>query len=269
MIRTDTPAGTIRRHDRRRAGVRHRCVVRRAVQHTRKVRAVPVEADGFDPWASFDIESHTIDALGLVAEKLQQARFRSSAWKWVVVGLHSAMHGGFALVLRRSDGAQLLPVKLERKVYESWERERATGKLEALHYDHVDWFLELYKKTQDPQRMSYLGGQPLEPTDEQTHAVEKLNAFRGKLLHFSADTWSIETLVFTDLIKEIVPVLRFLLFQAQVGTFLSHERRDQAKQMLLEIEAEAKSIEQSLEGGSERNLDMDGLDDNYTEPGFS
>jgi hypothetical protein len=207
---------------------------------------VAKQAEEFEPWASFDLEVHTIDALELILEKLQQTRTRPSAWKWVVVGLHSAMHGGFALVLRRSDGAQLLPKKLEQKVYESWERERATGKLEALHYDHVDWFLELYKKTQDPQRMSYLGGQPLEPTDEQTENVQKLNAFRGQLLHFSATTWSIEMLVFTDLIKAVLPILRFLFFQAQIGTFLYQEWHDRVEQLLSEIEEEALGIEQFL-----------------------
>jgi hypothetical protein len=77
--------------------------------------------------AHFDIEEHTeehtIDALELILEKMRQARERPTAWKWVVVGLHSAMHGGFALVLQQSHGAQLLPTKLEQKVYERWERE--------------------------------------------------------------------------------------------------------------------------------------------------
>src|SRR6476660_7324845 len=86
-------------------------------------------------YVSFDIETHVVDALELVLEKLRQATQHPTAWKWVVVGLHSAMLGGFALVLRRSDGAQLLPKKLEQKIYESWERERTTGKREALHYD--------------------------------------------------------------------------------------------------------------------------------------
>lgn len=208
------------------------------------------EADKLETWATFDIETHTIDALELTLQKLQQALARPTAWKWVVVGLHSAMHGGFALVLRRADGAQLLPKKLEQRVYESWQREREMGVLEALHYDHVDWFLELYKKTQDPIRMSYLGGQPLVPTDVQTRNVEKLNDFRGKLLHFSADTVSIEMLAITDLIKEILPILRYLFFQAQVGTFLDQEGHDRAKQLLLEIEVETTRIEMFLEGVS-------------------
>src|SRR6478735_2934235 len=96
--------------------------------------------DEYDRYALFDIETHTIDALELVLEKMRQARERPTSWKWVVIGLHTAMHGGFALVLRRSDGAQLLDKKREQAVYESWERERETGTRESLHYDHLDWF---------------------------------------------------------------------------------------------------------------------------------
>jgi len=114
--------------------------------------------DEYDRYALFDIETHTIDALELVLEKMRQARERPTSWKWVVIGLHTAMHGGFALVLRRSDGAQLLDKKREQAVYESWERERETGTRESLHYDHLDWFLQLYEKTKDPSRMNYLGG---------------------------------------------------------------------------------------------------------------
>lgn len=203
--------------------------------------------DGYDPYARFDIEEHTIDALELILEKMRQAKERPAAWKWVVVGLHSAMHGGFALVLRRSDGAQLLPKKLEQATYARWERERQTGQFEDEHYDHVDWFTQLYQKTKDPQRMSYLGGSPLEPTDEQEKAVGTLNTYRGSLLHFSATAWSIPTVNFLYLIEELLPMLHFYFFTAQLGTFLHNNHADRARQLLSEIEAERAAILTTLE----------------------
>jgi hypothetical protein len=200
----------------------------------------------FDPWVSFDIETHTVDALELVLEKLRQAHDRPSAWKWVVVGLHSAMHGGLALVLRRSDGAQLLPRKLEQQIYESWERERATGQIEALHYDHVDWFTELYKKTQNPQRMSYLGGKPLVPTDVQNESVERLNDYRGNLLHFSATSWSIPIWNFVVLLNDLLPVLRFYFFGAQPMVFLDLEHSERAEELLQAIQEETLKFKRLL-----------------------
>lgn len=204
-------------------------------------------SEQFDFYASFDIETHTIDALELILEKLRQALDRPTAWKWVAVGLHSALHGAFALVLRRSDGAQLLPKKLEQKVYESWERERATGQLEFLHYDHVDWFTELYKKTQDSQRMSYLGGKPLVPTDEQNESIERLNNYRGGLTHFSATAWSIPIPNFLVLLTDLLPMLRFFFFEAQHNAFLCEEQSERAEALLQAIEEEASSIRRFLE----------------------
>lgn len=210
------------------------------------------EGEPFDFYASFDIETHTIDALELILEKLQQTLERPTAWKWVVIGLHSAMHGGFALVLRRSDGAQLLPKKLEQKVYESWERERATGQLEAIHFDHVDWFTELYKKTQDPERMSFLGGKPLVPTDEQNESIERLNDYRGDLTHFSATSRSIHIMNFIDLLNDLLPMLRFFFFEAQHHAFLHWEQSERAEELLQAIQEETVSIQRFLEEESRK-----------------
>ena len=152
------------------------------------------------------------------------------------------MHGGFALVLRRSDGAQLLPKKDERALYESWDRERQTGQFEDLHYDHVDWFTQLYQKTKDTQRMSYLGGEPLRPTEDQENAVLKLNSDRGSLLHFSATSRSIPIVNFLDLIEKLLSVLRFYFFAAQHHAFLRDEHSDRATELLAAIDSETATI---------------------------
>jgi hypothetical protein len=210
-------------------------------------------SEQFDFYVSFDIETHTIDALQLILEKLRQALERPTAWKWAVVGLHSAMHGGFALVLRRTDGAQLRPKKFEQKLHESWERERTTGQLEGLHYDHVDWFTELYKKTQDPQRMSYLGGKPLVPTKEQNESIEQLNDFRGELIHFSDTTRSIEIMIFIDLLNDLIPVLRFFFFEAQHVAFVHWEQAERARELLDAIQEETSRIQRFLEEESQKS----------------
>jgi hypothetical protein len=183
----------------------------------------------------------------LTLEHLDRVLERPVSWKWVVVGLHSAFHGAFCLVLRRSDGAQLLPKKQEQRVYASWERERETGQLEGLYFDHVDWFLELFKKTLDPQRMSYFGGSPLTPSEEQVKAVEKLNDFRSDLIHFSTTTRGFETLVFVDLLNVLLPVLLQLLFDRQPHVFLRDSHQEAAEHLTTEIAARVSVIQQALE----------------------
>jgi hypothetical protein len=55
----------------------------------------------------FWLDSQTVDALELTLEHLRRALTRPMSWKWVIIGIHTALHGSFGLVLRRSDGAQL------------------------------------------------------------------------------------------------------------------------------------------------------------------
>lgn len=143
----------------------------------------------------FGLEEQTVDALELTLESLKQVPSRMSSWKWAIIGMHAALQGSFCVALRRTDGSQTLIPEQERQFWERVESERATGIPGAPIYttpggkqqdEKVDWFLELFAKTQDPNRMSYMAGVPLEPTPEQTESVEWINRLRGRLIHFGA-----------------------------------------------------------------------------------
>lgn len=204
-----------------------------------------------DKNVGFNTEEHVIDALELVLEKLQESRAKPMAWKWVVIGMHTAFHGGFVLVLRRSDGIQLLPEKKEWAVFESWQRERASGQFEDLHFDFVDPFMQLYAKTKIDWRMSYLGGTPLEATAKQDECVDRLNTYRGSLTHFSDTSLSLEVERLLEIIQELLPVLRFYYFETQHGTFLYPQHAARAKSLLASIEVEIGNIRNEMEEGFE------------------
>lgn len=142
----------------------------------------------------FDLAGQTVDALELVLEHLQRVPARPMSWKWALIGMHAALHGSFGLRLARSDGAQLLVPDQERQYWQRVHRERTTGRPEPIVYvtkrgklqePMTDWFLELFEKVQEPNRMNYLGGKALSPTPEQRESIEYLNANRGKLIHYS------------------------------------------------------------------------------------
>ncbi len=176
----------------------------------------------------FDLDEQTVDALELTLDHLRRAPGRPLSWKWVVVGMHAALHGSFGLALRRTEGAQLLPRWQERQYWERVDRERANLKPEAPTYSRpvrhewrqhwvrststkgrrlysrkvrstrmsrpreverrVDQFLDLFKKTQKAHRMSHFGGVPLKPTPAQKRSVKNLNRIRNDLIHFSDTT---------------------------------------------------------------------------------
>ncbi len=62
-----------------------------------------------DPtYVHFSLEGQTVDALELTLEHLCRALDRPMSWKWVLIGIHSALYGSFVLALASTDGAAAL-----------------------------------------------------------------------------------------------------------------------------------------------------------------
>lgn len=197
------------------------------------------------------LEEQTIDALELTLEHLQRAPDRPMSWKWVIIGIHSAVHGSFVLALEGTDGAAPLIPEHERQYREHVNRERANytpenfeftkkrkGKLEPTA-PQVDWFSDLYAKVKDPERMSHFGGRPLSENSERDRKIERLNDLRGRLTHFSSDGHIIEIALILELMDTGLDVIDFLLRQAQpVPTIADHEAADRADQLIDQLRAE-------------------------------
>jgi hypothetical protein len=190
----------------------------------------------------FTLDDHTVDALELTLDHLRRAPTRPMSWKWVLIGIHTALHGSFGLVLRRSDGAQLLVPKQERQTYQRWERERAKGVPEAESFlSRVDLFLDLYNKVQIPSRMNYFGGVPLEPTTSQTQSVVRLDSLRGRLTHFSHIMLVIEVDDILDLLSDSLEIVEFLLIKAQPVVLSDEQLADRGTALITELKAEIES----------------------------
>jgi hypothetical protein len=196
---------------------------------------------------SFWLDDQTVDALEMTLEHLRRAPSRPMSWKWVIIGIHTALHGCFGLALRRSDGAQLHIPKQETKIYKRWERERARGVPEVDAFNpRIDLFLDLFEKVQAANRMNYLGGRPLEPTDQQKESVEHLDFLRGRLTHFSHIGLVVDVRTVLDLLSDALEIVDFLLNKAQpVG--LLHEEADRGNDQIGAIRSEVVLITARLQ----------------------
>lgn len=197
----------------------------------------------------FQLDTQTVDALELVLEHLQRVPDRPMSWKWVVIGLHAALQGSFGLVLRRTDGAQLLIHRQEQEFWERANRERETGEPEPpIPNPRIDTFLDLFAKTQEARRMQYLGGVPLKPTPNQVQSVNDLNGFRNHLIHFSDTILVSEAAWLLDDVMHGIAIVDTLLTKTQrmepglsygpIDTIVDHEQADRARALITAIRAE-------------------------------
>lgn len=210
---------------------------------------------------SFGLKDQTVDALELTLESLCRVPDRPAAWKRVILGIHDALHGSFGLVLERTDGAQLLIPDQEQQYWARVARERATGKRETPVYtttkgklqdEKVDWFLDLFTKTQDPNRMRYLAGVPLRPTPVQKESVEWINWYRGHLIHFGRTTLVIEVCDVLRDVENALDIIETLLFRTRhmapgvwggpIDTVVEYEQSSRARQLIGSIRAELAAV---------------------------
>lgn len=186
-----------------------------------------------DPYWTFELDEQLLDALETTNLHLENAIQYPLSWKWAIIALHAAVHCAFAVVLRHSDGAQILTEKLEKRTYERWETERQTGELSTdWGPERVDDFLNLFAKVQDSERMSYLNGRPLVPSEPQSESVRFLNYLRGTLSHPSATSHSVHSLSVLVSMRDCLAIIDFLLNQAQPHPLVHTESADLANTLL-------------------------------------
>lgn len=209
----------------------------------------------------FGLEEQTVDALELTLESLRRVPSRMDSWKWAIIGMHAALQGSFAVALRRTDGAQVLIPVQEKQFWERVERERESGVVEAPIYitskgkpqdEKVDWFLDLFTKTQDAGRMQYMAGVPLQPTPAQTESIEQLHWCRGHLIHFGSTGLSLDALTLLDDMANGLDIIETLLTRTQhmsdevhggpIDTMANPEHALQVRELIVGIRSELMAV---------------------------
>ena len=200
-----------------------------------------------NPYFSFRLEEQCVDALVEMLQHLNRVEDRPAAWKWVIVTAHNALHGAFCMVLRRSDGAQLLTIKQETATYRRWNEERETGVIQGpTDYARVDDFLSLYGKVQIAERMSYLGGKPLTPTEQEEESVQHLNRIRGTLVHFSDTSFNVDLREVIITLQDVVDVWSFLVFEAQPMVLSRPQPNAEAQHVISQIRERLGYLERTM-----------------------
>ena len=116
----------------------------------------------------------------------------------------------------------------------------------------IDWFLELFQKTQDAERMSYLAGVPLQPTAAQVESIEWLNFWRGRFMHFGSDGISLLVDSLLGHLLNGLDIVETLLTRTQyasdevwgepINTMTSHEEATRARKLIEEIRTELAEV---------------------------
>ena len=159
---------------------------------------------------------------------LAAAERSSSAWKWVVLSLHSALQGAMVCHLSGTAGVGALTPECARQ-WSQWHERDRRGEIDRIE-DGIDEFglpvgrirrpadrpprdrvanpPVLFKRLgTETQRIESGCGRIIELTTAQRKSFKRLNDLRNDFTHFTPRGWSIEFQLIQDVVPDILDVI--------------------------------------------------------------
>lgn len=133
-------------------------------------------------WLYTDEREDLLASLRMVSRSCDIVRTEISAWKWIVIGTHSALQSAMAFHL--GFGNDLLVAKQVDATDWLQAHEDGTPYPEMM----MDWFLSLYKKLKRHEVLGY----KFTASGKQDSSIKRLNWYRNEFVHFMPKGWSIE-----------------------------------------------------------------------------
>ncbi len=206
-------------------------------------------------YIGFDLDAQAVDALAMATDQIYLVQADPFAWKWVVIALHNALHGFMGLALRRTDGAQLLIEKHERRTYAHWERERQAEQfLPDPGPTRIDTFLNLYEKIKHLERMrQYVHSKPFLSTEDQDASIAYLDRLRNDLSHYSDIRLVVRVPALPRMVENCAAVIGFLLRESGNVTLYPFDLEQRVEALLAGLTTTAGQLagEYNATGGPE------------------
>lgn len=159
-------------------------------------------------WLSTDLYEEAISGLHLAAENTRVAAEYPYPWKWVILGLHSALQAFMVLALENSNG--LLALKDDTAA--KWMRSYREGK--RLPEEKLDWFPALYDKIKSDHMLFLVVSKKYEPDPTHDYSVNKLNEFRNAFIHFLPSRWLLNVTGLPRICRDCLDVIEFLAWES-------------------------------------------------------
>ncbi|RQW78034.1 MAG: hypothetical protein EHM14_12990 [Methanothrix sp.] len=147
-------------------------------------------------------------------------------WKWVIISLHNSAQAFMVLALKGTAALNVInnPKKTLDAIYGKREYPKESLKV----------FLNLYADIKSYECMNLnINSKFFAGTNETDEAMERLNQFRNKFIHFIPCSWSIEIDGFPKLCNDVISILEFLIFESGNVRFYEDDEIQKTKLSVL------------------------------------
>lgn len=163
-----------------------------------------MEFDHSDEYYRTGLKENAFDYLDKTKSFYEKSKENKSYWKWVVIALHGAIYHFMLLALKNTDCSGVFKK----------EKQCDDGSLDLLELGRMRLieFLEAFNRIQSEDFMKgYIGAKPYNAEKHIVEAMEGLNKWRNAFIHYGPIGRSIEIALFENVLKNTLPVLRFLI----------------------------------------------------------
>lgn len=145
-----------------------------------------------------------------------------SAWKWIVISVHSALQG--AIVCHLSFVGNSFIVAKEKDV-EDWFRAHET------HSPYPELMLDLFLNLYEKLKKHTIEGFRFSPKDTQGRSIKRINRYRNSMVHFLPKAWSIEVSGLPDICTDCLIVIKEI-FENTMHSHMSEHQKSKSKNLL-------------------------------------
>ena len=200
-----------------------------------------IKYDHSDEYYRTNLKEEAIDYLDKLSLFFDKTAICESYWKWVIISLHGSLYHFMLLALRNTDGSGVWKNEIRNKM----------GYLDFSKEDkmYLMSFNEVFKRIKDKKKMGgYMNSKFYISNKNIDIAVEDLNKWRNNFVHYKPKGWSIEIEIFKNILKEVLPVLKFIVNDS--GRILLEENEINSMNIIIEkIERKTKSGHEGFREG--------------------
>lgn len=163
-----------------------------------------IKYDHSNEYYRTDLKEEAIDYLDKCSLFLSKTVYCKSYWKWVVISFHGSLYHFMLFALRNTDGSGI------------WEKEirNKQGHMDFSKEDDMNLisFSRAFKRIQNKERMGgYMSAKFYTSNNDIDTAITDLNQWRNSFIHYKPKGWSIEIKIFEKILKQVLPVLEFIV----------------------------------------------------------
>lgn len=176
---------------------------------------------------------NALKTLELVSHNLDNDLYN---WKWIIIVTHNCLQNFMVSALRNGNNLNVL----EDKSAENWlneftKRMKTKIKVWKSPREKLDYFLNLYKKIKSDKMLMFTISKKLESNQEMNEAMEWLNWYRNKFIHFVPSTFEINADHFPKRMILIMGIIKFLVSESGNILWLNSEDKELTEKLITKI----------------------------------